>query len=119
MPLCRCDQFSRAAYRRNPSHGQRTFFKSLQQRPWILNTSRGKILHSGHLKNALINEQVAGAGLDVLENENLSTYTEEEKALLNWFLNQPNVIITPHIAGYSHEAFLKMGEVLLDKLGLF
>jgi D-3-phosphoglycerate dehydrogenase len=94
------------------------FFKSLQQRPWILNTSRGKILNSGHLKTALVNKQVAGAGLDVLENENLSAYNEEEKALLNWFLDQPNVIITPHIAGYSHEAFLKMGEVLLDKLVL-
>ena len=94
------------------------FFNSLQRKPWILNTARGKILNLDDLKTALLNGQVAGAGLDVLENEILSTYTAEEKESLDWFLGQPNIIITPHIAGYSHEAFLKMGEVLLEKLGL-
>ncbi len=94
------------------------FFNSLQQRPWILNTSRGKVLNLADLKTALLNEKVAGAGLDVLENEILSSYSAEEKERLDWFLSQPNIIITPHIAGYSHEAFLKMGEVLLEKLGI-
>lgn len=94
------------------------FFGSLKRKPWILNTSRGKILNQEDLKFALENNLVAGAGLDVLENENLSSYTPEEKTILDWFLNQPNIIITPHIAGYSHEAFLKMGEVLLEKLRL-
>jgi len=95
-----------------------SFFNSLQNKPWILNTSRGKILNTAHLKKAIEKNQVAGAGLDVLENENLSTYNAEEKELLNWLLHQPNIIITPHIAGYSQEAFLKMGEVLLEKLNL-
>lgn len=94
------------------------FFNSLQRKPWILNTSRGKILNLDDLRSALVNGKVAGAGLDVLENENLSTFTPVEKERLDWFLDQPNIIITPHIAGYSHEAFLKMGEVLLEKLGL-
>ena len=94
------------------------FFNSLQQQPWILNTSRGQILNLIDLKAAIANNKVAGAGLDVLENENLSIYTKEEKEIVNWLLDQGNVIITPHIAGYSHEAFLKMSEVLLEKLGL-
>jgi D-3-phosphoglycerate dehydrogenase len=93
------------------------FFQSLQQKPWILNTSRGKIINTKDLKDALINNLISGAGLDVLENEKLSSYNTEEKKLFNWLLDQPNVIITPHIAGYSHEAFLKMSEVLLEKLG--
>jgi len=93
------------------------FFQSLKQKPWILNTSRGPIVNTQDLKNAILNGAIAGAGLDVLENEKLSSYTPGEQALFEWLIGQPNVIITPHIAGYSHEAFLKMSEVLLQKLG--
>jgi D-3-phosphoglycerate dehydrogenase / 2-oxoglutarate reductase len=93
------------------------FFQSLKQRPWILNTSRGKIVNTQDLKEAIINGVIAGAGLDVLENEKLSSLTAEENLLFHWLLDQPNVVITPHIAGYSHEAFSKMSEVLLQKLG--
>ena len=93
------------------------FFQSLKQKPWILNTSRGRIVNTQDLKEAIINEVISGAGLDVLENEKLSSYTAEENLLFQWLLDQPNVVITPHIAGYSHEAFLKMSEVLLQKLG--
>ena len=95
----------------------RDFFQSLKQKPWILNTSRGQIVNTRDLKEAIINGVIAGAGLDVLENEKLSSYTVEENLLFHWLLDQPNVVITPHIAGYSHEAFLKMSEVLLQKLG--
>ncbi len=95
------------------------FFRSLKQKPWILNTSRGQIVNTMHLKEALISNTIAGAGLDVLENEKLFSYTNEEKEIFTWMLAQSNVIITPHIAGYSHEAFLRMSEVLLEKLGLF
>ena len=93
------------------------FFQSLKQKPWILNTSRGQIVNTQDLKNAILRGMIAGAGLDVLENEKLSSYTLEEKTLFEWLINQPNVVITPHIAGYSHEAFLKMSQVLLQKLG--
>ena len=93
------------------------FFQSLKQKPWILNTSRGQIINTQDLKEAIINGAIAGAGLDVLENEKLSSFTTEENLLFHWLLDQPNVVITPHIAGYSHEAFLKMSEVLLKKLG--
>lgn len=98
--------------------GNVSFFNALERRPWFLNTSRGKVVKLGHMVNALIENKISGAGLDVLENENLESYTPIEKEQLNWLLDQPNVIITPHIAGYSQEATYKMAEVLLLKLGL-
>jgi D-3-phosphoglycerate dehydrogenase len=94
------------------------FFSSLKQKPWLLNTSRGKIVKLTDLVNALKNNSIAGAALDVLENEKLETYSLQEKDQLDWLLDQPNVIVTPHIAGYSHESFYKMAEVLIKKLFL-
>lgn len=94
------------------------FFNSLEKKPWILNTSRGKVIQTDHLINAIKEKKISGAGLDVLENEKLETYSHAERLQIEWLLDQPNVLITPHIAGYSHEAYLKMAKVLLEKLKL-
>ncbi|HMU47248.1 MAG TPA: NAD(P)-dependent oxidoreductase [Chitinophagaceae bacterium] len=94
------------------------FFNSLEQKPYILNTSRGKVVNIQDLAEAIKNDKISGAGLDVLENEKLETYSGKEKELLNWFINRPDVIITPHIAGYSNEASYKMAKILIDKLQL-
>ncbi len=94
------------------------FFSKLASNPILLNTSRGKVVDISCLCKALKDGKISGAGLDVLENEKLETYTSEENDQLTWLLQRPDVVITPHIAGYSQEAFLNMAKVLLQKLEL-
>lgn len=92
------------------------FFYSLLRKPYFINTCRGPVTDTAALINALQNNLIAGAALDVLENENFTSYSFAEKQQLEFLTNQPNVLITSHIAGYSNEAFKRMAEVLLNKL---
>jgi D-3-phosphoglycerate dehydrogenase / 2-oxoglutarate reductase len=94
------------------------FFDALQKKPFILNTCRGEVLNTASLINALQQNKISGAALDVLENEKLNALTSTQQNELNFLVKQQNVLLTPHIAGYSHEAFLKMSQVVLQKLGI-
>ena len=95
-----------------------SFFKSLHQKPFIINTSRGGIIKTTALISALKQGMISGAALDVLENEKISTLTAAEKDNMDFLLQHSNVLITPHIAGYSNEAFYKMSKVIIEKLGI-
>ena len=92
------------------------FFNNLQQQPFFITTCRGPVTDTNALINAIRNGKISGAALDVLENEKINNLSPAEKESLDFLTGQPNVIITPHIAGYSHDAFLRMPEVLLEKL---
>ncbi|CAL1520597.1 NAD(P)-dependent oxidoreductase [Chitinophaga sp. MM2321] len=94
------------------------FFKSFAKPVWFMNTARGKLVNNRDLIAALEEGIVAGACLDVLENEKMSSYTQEEKEQLAYFLKARNVVVTPHIAGYSHEASIKMARIVLEKLNI-
>lgn len=94
------------------------FFGQLKQQPYFISTCRGGVTDGQALLYALQNQQIRGAGLDVLENEQLNKYNQVEKDNLASLIALPNFILTPHIAGYSHEAYYKMSKILLEKLGI-
>lgn len=87
------------------------------RKPFILvNTSRGRVVSSKALLDGLISKKIAGACIDVWEEEPMEKMSAELKNILAEILKIPNVIVTPHIAGYSYEALYKMSKVLLDKI---
>jgi D-3-phosphoglycerate dehydrogenase / 2-oxoglutarate reductase len=83
----------------------------------ILNTSRGKCVKTADLIITLKSGKVRGACLDVFENEKTPTFTEKELEMYDFLYNLPNVVLAPHIAGWTYESKLRMAEVLIDKLG--
>lgn len=86
---------------------------------YLLNTSRGKVVDTQALADALEKEQVLGAGLDVLEFETLSFERLQEEELPTPFQQlaaSPKVVLSPHVAGYTVEAYRKLSEVLAAKI---
>ncbi len=94
------------------------FFNNCKQKPYFISTCRGQVTNTAAVVKALHNQLVRGVGLDVLENEQLANYNKVEKAQLQALLSFSNCILTPHIAGYSHEAYYKMARVVLEKLAI-
>ena len=96
-----------------------SFFEGLTTSPFFITTCRGPVTDTAALIQAIKRGQIAGAALDVLENEKLDKFTSAEKEQLAFLTSHSNVIVTPHIAGYSNEAFRRMTEILLEKLSAF
>jgi len=86
---------------------------------WLINTARGKAVVTDDLVAALQNGKVLGAGLDVLEYEKLSfenLFTDVMPPALQYLLNANNVLLTPHIAGWTYESHQRLAQVIVDKI---
>ena len=92
------------------------WFAQFHKQFFFINTSRGKIVHTKSLIEALESKLVIGAAVDVLENENLTSYSEDERNQLGQLLAFENVIITPHIAGWTFESKFKLADLLSNKM---
>lgn len=82
----------------------------------FINTSRGKIVDTSALIEALHSGHVRGACLDVLENEKPDTYTSEERECYQKLFEMPQVILTPHIAGWTFESRRKISEQVVAEV---
>lgn len=82
----------------------------------IINTSRGPIVNTQALLKGLDSGQISGACLDVLENENPTEYNEIERDMYIDLFNRPNVILSPHVAGWSDKSKVQMESFLLDEI---
>lgn len=93
-----------------------TYFDNFKKPIYLLNTSRGEIVIMKSLVEALKKKQVLGAGLDVLESEKMEDMTESVSRAFDYLSCQDNVIITPHVAGWTHESYRKISDVLANKI---
>lgn len=93
------------------------FFSAFRKRIWFMNTSRGEVVDQAALVNHLKAGTMKGAALDVLENEKLATLSDEQNENFNYLAGADNVVLTPHIAGWTHESYEKINQVLVAKIG--
>lgn len=95
------------------------FINAFQKPFWFINTARGKSVETADLVAALQSGKILGAGLDVLEYEKLSfetLLTNEIPEPLQYLIQADNVLLTPHIAGWTQESKTLLAQVIVDKI---
>lgn len=95
------------------------FINAFSKPFWFINTARGKSVVTADLVEALQSGKILGAGLDVLEYEKLSFETLFEGVrppAFEYLLNAENVLLTPHIAGWTFESKERLAQVIVDKI---
>ena len=94
------------------------FINSCKKPFWLINTSRGNCIITKDLVEGLKSGKILGAGLDVLEYEKKSfeKLSISNNENLNYLVSSKNVIITPHIAGWTKESKIKLAEVAVKKI---
>lgn len=96
----------------------KTFLEECKDTVIISNTSRGKICRTKDLIAALESKTIGGACLDVFENEKPETYSSEEHEYYKRLFSLENVVLSPHIAGWTRESLYSISAIILKKLGM-
>lgn len=96
--------------------GNDSFFSNCKKGAIIINTSRGGIINTLDLIKNLETGQIGGACLDVFENEKPHTFSEEENIFYDKLYKIKNTILSPHVAGWTHESKYKLSKIILNKL---
>jgi len=94
------------------------FFSGFKKNIIFINTSRGEIAPLKSIANGIKSGKIVKAGLDVLENEKLNSFTKDQITDFEFLKNSKSVIFTPHVAGWSNESYLRINEILTNKIKL-
>lgn len=93
------------------------FISEMKKDFYLVNTARGKNVKTKDLVEAVKSGKIKGAALDVLEFEKSSFENlDYQNSDLEFLLNSEKVIVTPHIAGWSHQSKEKLAQVIVDKI---
>lgn len=93
-----------------------TYLNRFKKNIILVNTARGEIIALHTLAEALASGKIRGAVLDVLENEKLNKLTTDQLEAFQYISKQSNVILTPHIAGWTFESHVKINVALVSKI---
>jgi D-3-phosphoglycerate dehydrogenase len=96
-----------------------TFFEACKQQPLIINASRGAVCNTDDLIAALEQGAIRGCCMDVFEDEPLNAEKVNGFSVYQKLLGLDNVIVSPHIAGWSFEAKKRMVDILMDSVRQF
>ncbi|WP_310587379.1 NAD(P)-dependent oxidoreductase [Emticicia sp. 21SJ11W-3] len=93
-----------------------TFLNNFAKSIYFVNAARGEIVMLDAILAGLKSGKITGACLDVLENEKLHQLSEDSKGTFEQLIMSDKVIFTPHIAGWTHESYIRINEVLIQKI---
>lgn len=92
------------------------FIKKFKNPLYLINTARGEIIPFSTITAGIKNGKILGAALDVLENEKLKNLSTDQLEEFNYLALSEKVLMTPHIAGWTFESYIKINEVLVKKI---
>lgn len=92
------------------------FLQQFVRKIYLLNLSRGAVVNTSDVVKFLQNGKILGFAADVLENENPSQMKDSDMAWFQNLIQRPNVVLSPHVAGWSTESYIKISTVLAAKI---
>jgi D-3-phosphoglycerate dehydrogenase len=92
------------------------FIRAFAKPFYLLNLSRGEVVKLSAVKDALGSGKIKGACLDVLENEKIGKLNAEQQVVFDYLCASDRVVLTPHIAGWTHESYVRINEVLVAQI---
>ena len=92
------------------------FLSSFKNLKYIINTARGEVLSLKGLSKILLEGNLSGVALDVLENEKLNTLTTEEQNIYQNLFGHQQTLFSPHVAGWTFESYERINHILAKKI---